>query len=94
MSQAVTLPSSTAGSLVDHPGARDHDDQGDKEQGAGDLLKDDEGQRHADEGCDRVISTFRYLSSFVAGLLSASSNDSANDCRLCWQRANFLPDTS
>ena len=41
---------------VDHPGARDHDDQGDEEQGTRDLPEDKEGQRHTDEGRDRVIS--------------------------------------
>ena len=29
----------------------------------------------------------------MTGWVSAPSNDSANDCRLCWQRAVFLPAT-
>ncbi len=39
------------------------------------------------------ISTFRHLSCLVTGLFSVLSNVSANNCRLCWQRAVFLPAT-
>jgi len=39
------------------------------------------------------ISTFRHLSSLMTGWVSAPSNNSANDCRICWQRAIFLPAT-
>ena len=36
---------------------------------------------------------FRHLSFISAGKVSAPSNDSANDCHICWQRAIFLPAT-
>jgi hypothetical protein len=39
------------------------------------------------------ISTSRHLSSLLTGWVSAPSNNSANDCRICWQRATFLPAT-
>ena len=39
------------------------------------------------------ISTSRHLASLLTGWVSAPSNDSANDCRLCWQRAVILPAT-
>jgi hypothetical protein len=37
------------------------------------------------------ISDFRHLSCLVTGLFSVPSIVFANDCRLCWQRAVFLP---
>ena len=39
------------------------------------------------------ISTSRHLSPLLTGWVSAPSNNSANDCRICWQRATFLPAT-
>ena len=39
------------------------------------------------------ISSFRHFSSCMVGLASVSSNVSANDCHICWQRAIFLPAT-
>ena len=44
-----------AGISVDHPCARNHDDQGDKEQETWYLPEDDEGQRHTDEWRDGVV---------------------------------------
>lgn len=37
------------------------------------------------------ISTSRHLFNLPTDLFSMPSNVSANDCRLCWQRAVFLP---
>ncbi len=39
------------------------------------------------------ISTFRHLLSSAMAGFYAPSNNSANDCRICWQQAIFLPAT-
>ena len=41
--------------LIDHPCARDHNRQRDKEQDTRNLSENDKGQRHTDERCNGII---------------------------------------